>query len=853
MAEISPNPYSEELNNFKEEILSHIRGVESKIYNQISSNTTNEKKDYQELKLKMNTLLENNKDIVANMAYQKLKSEKIIELEAFKNKVDGMLITHEVRIKNNLDEIQKMKLKYDKMITENLFVSGFIGNSCQFRNLSEYLSYNISEVSKLKLEREQYKKDIKELKNKLDASMKNMVTLNDNSVKLCNKYTDNKQELFRKSLEVTQSELNHKSMEMRAMIVQFHNESDLKIIDLKKEFDKLLEMKSEFNDFIDAKYADFLKLHDELNQQLRTSNENIDINRKNLENEDKQIDQLDKRLKELHFQVRNYYFVNNKLATLLEKLGANPSKSEIAKLIFGMQGNTINIDTNINSPQPKRTNLNSNLFKMSLSQMQQFKFEPSINVNNPKNNNINKNIGIINPQKNNLIGLKKVNFKDDDIINIDYSEESSHNLDDTIKTIKDDNKSNEKQKNIKFISSPIKKENLKVNIIKEEDKENTKEKNNIQYAKENNKEYIKENNKENNKANNVENIKENKKDNNKDNKKESIKENIKNNIKDNKKEKIKDNIKNSKEVFKENYKEKYKENDKEDYKDKKEDNKEYNKNINFNNDSNKINRIENNINKNSENINNYIEKGKQIIKENIFKENSIKDSNKSIPKINIKERNFSDRKILSSNNEKENKFLINEKVKYLPILTLGSKDNSEEIRKINLSLGFEKKNLTLLIDNNKIKSNNMKKIDIELEEDKKGCKIVELSFPEEQLNQQEININKNNKINKSGGSKKNLVNSFINEYRAKLFTKTHSPEIKIDINNNDIIDMPKKVAQAFGRTTYSFYFKKDAIDCINANKNINNFPYNGSTKAYKFKKNKRIDKEKFKAAKNNNV
>ena len=511
MAEISPNPYSEELNNFKEEILSHIRGVESKIYNQISSNTTNEKKDYQELKLKMNTLLENNKDIVANMAYQKLKSEKIIELEAFKNKVDGMLITHEVRIKNNLDEIQKMKLKYDKMITENLFVSGFIGNSCQFRNLSEYLSYNISEVSKLKLEREQYKKDIKELKNKLDASMKNMVTLNDNSVKLCNKYTDNKQELFRKSLEVTQSELNHKSMEMRAMIVQFHNESDLKIIDLKKEFDKLLEMKSEFNDFIDAKYADFLKLHDELNQQLRTSNENIDINRKNLENEDKQIDQLDKRLKELHFQVRNYYFVNNKLATLLEKLGANPSKSEIAKLIFGMQGNTINIDTNINSPQPKRTNLNSNLFKMSLSQMQQFKFEPSINVNNPKNNNINKNIGIINPQKNNLIGLKKVNFKDDDIINIDYSEESSHNLDDTIKTIKDDNKSNEKQKNIKFISSPIKKENLKVNIIKEEDKENTKEKNNIQYAKENNKEYIKENNKENNKANNVENIKEIKK------------------------------------------------------------------------------------------------------------------------------------------------------------------------------------------------------------------------------------------------------------------------------------------------------------------------------------------------------
>ena len=64
-----------------------------------------------------------------------------------------------------------------------------------------------------------------------------------------------------------------------------------------------------------------------------------------------------------------------------------------------------------------------------------------------------------------------------------------------------------------------------------------------------------------------------------------------------------------------------------------------------------------------------------------------------------------------------------------------------------------------------------------------------------------------------------MVNSMINNYRAQLFSKAHSPEVKNEINN-EILDIPKKVTQAFGRTTYNFYFKKDAIDCLNANKNI---------------------------------
>ena len=136
-----------------------------------------------------------------------------------------------------------------------------------------------------------------------------------------------------------------------------------------------------------------------------------------------------------------------------------------------------------------------------------------------------------------------------------------------------------------------------------------------------------------------------------------------------------------------------------------------------------------------------------------------------------------------------------------PLLTLGNKENnSEEIKVINLSSSsFDKnykeknKNKRDITDNiyklNNYYEKNMKKIDLELEEDIKGCKFIELSLPPESFKQPKVNITKIKKeINNSG--KHALVNSLINEHRAKLFTKTHSPKKKNDINN-DILDIPK--------------------------------------------------------------
>ena len=767
MEEIAQNSNNNDLNLFKEDVLAHIKELETKLTNQISNKESKLNKDYNEFTAKMNSLIENNREMVTNLVTQKIKIEKISELESFKNKVDGMLITHEVRIKNSIDEIEKMKTKYDKIITDNLYVSGFIGNSCQFRNLSEYLSYNISEVSKLKMEREQYKKDIKEIKNKLDASMKNMITLNDNSVKLCNKYTDNKQEEFRKLLDAAQMELNQKSMEMRAMIVQFNNETDQKITNLKKDFEHLLNMKSELIDLIDNKYKSFEIKYEELDKKLIKSDENIGINRNKVYNIDEQIKTLDKSIKDLSFQIRNYYCVSNKIAGMLEQLGANPSKSEITKLLLGMPGNSLNNEPKPNktlsisvSPQPRRlVNKNENLDSLKLALDDSLPLKNNNNNYNSSNNKkyITKSVLNFSTKKDefNKIGLKKFHFTDD---NFD-SESSSIII-------------NENSKKIEMKNTEKLKENLKP-IIKSNLKLNKNENN-----------FIKQNKKENTKVN----FKENTKDDQKQSQFKSIKDAQKETQKETTKESKKENIKeNSKETVKE------------------------------------------------------------ISKENLKETTKGNEKEKNIPRDTI------------SSKKQEINSSINNKAQVLPLLSSGNKEenNKEEIKLVNLSsasidkfnnekhLHQNKNKLIKIInnDNNKIKynyqKNIMRKIDLELEQDQQACRIVALSLPKENLTQPSTDniVKKKNGIN---SKKYDVVNSLINEYRAKLFSKAHSPpESKFDITN-EILDIPKKVSQAFGRTTYTFYFKKDAIDCAMANKNINNFGYNGPKKVYKLKNNKRI-------------
>ena len=290
-------PKPDELNTFKEELLKRMREFETKMTSQITNKELTLNADYQAFTSKINVLMNNNKEMISAITSQKVKFDKISELESFKNKTDSMLITHEIRIKNNIDEIEKIKTKYDKIISDNLYVSGYIGNSCQFRNLAEYLNFNIAEVSRLKMEKDQLKRDIKDIRNKFDGIMKSMVNMNDNTAKLCNNYTDTKQEYFQIQLNNAIKEVNQKSMDMRVVMQKFQNESDQKIVEIREEVNKLIKSESNLNNVVSDNFYICDRQHEEMKKNISSGDEKISANKKIINTLEEKIQDLQNRIK----------------------------------------------------------------------------------------------------------------------------------------------------------------------------------------------------------------------------------------------------------------------------------------------------------------------------------------------------------------------------------------------------------------------------------------------------------------------------------------------------------------------------------------------------------------------------
>ena len=631
MSEITKDIKLSELNFFKDEIYGHIRKLDANLNLKITNSQVKLREDFETYEAKIKSLIEKNKDIIISLVSQKLKVEKITELENFKNKIDELVLTHDIRIKNSMDEISKIKLRYDKIISENLYVSGFIGNSCQFRNLSEYLSYNISEVSKLKTEKEQMKKDIKELKSRFEGLMKNMINLNDTSVQLCNKYTDNKQAELEKLIEEKAKETNQKNIENRIMISQFQEKTEKQEKKYKEEINKLMEIKKELFDFIDEKFLEYKKYNDELNNKIMNNHLDIDIHKTKIEKINDQIKDLHQNTKDISFQIRNYYFANNKV----NKIEKNDKIDNIDK-----------IDKVDKIEKKEKYKLTS----PTLPKKVRIKDE----INSPKNS----------------IRVKQNRGK------------SAFNIKPTIEEIKA-SKNNTSNFTLKF-----KKDNSESEIS----------------------------------------------------------------ISDNKNEEEANlNNKNKKDIMKN-------------------------------------------------------QKLYSLINENSKNKNKLNGNNKTLPTLsrnNMDENNAEEIKINSTNpNDLEEKDIDDK--------------NKEKMRKkksrIMDLINKEEEHKRAL--NNKKET--FKKEDYELEQDNKACKPVTLALPDPFSY-----ASKRNKIQKNK-MQNDVMNTLINSYRAKLMYKAHSPEEKIEINN-EILDIPKKISQAFGRTSYTFYFKKEQINSLNLNKNINNF------------------------------
>ena len=232
----------QEILQVKDDILKNNRFLEEKIKSHIDiygSKFTEEINSFSE---RINKVNANNKKFMDLLPDINFKLSKIEQIEKFDVRTEHKLASYEMRITSILEQIEKIKTKYDKIILDNLFVSGYIGGAhSQYANMSEYILSNINDVNLLKIEKDQLKRETKTMKNKNDNVIKQTVNLVEASVKRCNLYTDNKQKDFQLLLDTKMREFTEKIMEIRMNVCKIQMQTEEAVNNLNINFDKLKE------------------------------------------------------------------------------------------------------------------------------------------------------------------------------------------------------------------------------------------------------------------------------------------------------------------------------------------------------------------------------------------------------------------------------------------------------------------------------------------------------------------------------------------------------------------------------------------------------------------------------------
>ena len=693
---------------FKNEIYGSLREMETNLKTKFTELESKIKTDLDNLKEKLDTLTSDNNEFKQILIPSKLKLDKIEDLEKFKNKVDDKIITHEIRIKNNFEEIRKFQLRYDQLISQNLFVPGYIGSSCQFKTVADYLYHNINEQSKIKAEREEMQKNLTNLKLGQDNIKKSMISLNESTVHLCNTYTDGKNKVIRQILDSSLEQLNEKSVEMKAMIHQFVENAKKIEQKSKEELDKIIEIKNNISNEIKNSHLELKRYIDDIHKKMKESNSEMNIHKRKMENLMEQMKEVNRNINSINIKIRNSVNSSN-IMSGKKKINILSSISPVKDRKFK---SVIESDkmSNKNSPKKFETKMSYNKSRNNpeASDIDSIVTENSI-VNAMSNQKQTKDLQI-NTEDNEIIELKEMNY-----IN------PHHTISNT---------------------NDIKKNNINNNAIN-----NTINNNTI-----------------NNKTKTIDSM------NNTNSFKISSVQNTKNILKNN--------------------------------------------------------TIDINQNKDKDNILPSILKKKEIDGSYYFSEESKKineENNTITPDIKRSSK-------FGITQFKHNSLL---KIKNTRIIfqlnnNYGEDNNNNNVQKKKRKTTIDRNISTNLNINNELKTNNQQKrvtfsqneeiltkrgTDPYLlkEKEKPGLKLVSLT-----LSKTESDINKNKTL-------KDEVSSTIDNYRANAFSNIKNSNENYGNNDEEMLDFPRKVNQAFGRTTYKFISRNDVINHINANKNINNF------------------------------
>jgi len=340
----------DEIKTLKNEFYKEIKEVENKINQKLLKQFEKDEENISEYIEKFNKMFKRGESLLESMSTQIINFDKINELENFRHKIDSMMISHEIRINNAIKDIQDIKFKYDREITENLTVPGFVGPSCKYKTISNYIALNIDEISRMKIENEVLKKDSKDLRKKVDDIIKTCLNLVDNTNTKFLQYVDTKTKNLEEQLNTKLGNFNDKIIDFKSMIMTQKNAKEIQT-NLMEELQNNNYTKKE----IDDKITDILNSFEKNIKDIKMKyvNDNILV-KISVEKIEKDIIEIKKNIKELKNKIKQINQIQHEIMKkndLLMKTMKYNHTSEKNLNINSIQNSNYNLK--INSPHKK--------------------------------------------------------------------------------------------------------------------------------------------------------------------------------------------------------------------------------------------------------------------------------------------------------------------------------------------------------------------------------------------------------------------------------------------------------------------------------------------------------------------
>ena len=236
-------------------------------------------------------------EISGKMDFSEDNSKFADNLNTIQKKLEDLSVNSKVKINSIEREISNMTIKYDKIFINNLVVPGLIGNSCPFLTLANFIENANKKINELILDKKKQGIDLKSYKEKLEnliGVFNNRINNSEDKFKeycnLCfNKFDKKNNDRFNE-LEDRISSLRMENVKHSSELINRSNE-------LKMDWDKIMNIKSEIDD----------KLNSELEKYKIFNNDLI----KKLENQKSEFNLIKQRFTELSEFIKDVRFRNN--------------------------------------------------------------------------------------------------------------------------------------------------------------------------------------------------------------------------------------------------------------------------------------------------------------------------------------------------------------------------------------------------------------------------------------------------------------------------------------------------------------------------------------------------------------